>query len=290
MELHGIHVPLVTPFDARGRIAADALEALADQVLAEGAAGLVALGTTAEAAALDPAERALVVEVCARACRRHRAPLTVGTGGGDTRAVADALAALAATPEVTAALVAVPAFARPGPDGVLAHFAHLAASSPVPLVGYHVPPRTGQPLTAAALRALAGTDGVAGVKYATGVLDAGVLDLLADPVPGFAVLAGDDRFASPMLALGAAGGVLASAHLRTRDHAELAGAWRAGDAGRARELGHRLQRLAEAAFAEPNPAVIKGALHVRGRIPTPDVRLPLLNASPGAVGELLGRC
>ncbi|WP_425584092.1 dihydrodipicolinate synthase family protein [Streptomyces roseoviridis] len=100
-------------------------------------------------------------------------------------------------------------------------------------------------------------------------------------------MAGDDAFVSPLLALGASGGILASAHLATDRFAALADAWRAGDTSRARALGHRLARLSTRLFAEPNPAVVKGVLHARGRIPTPDVRLPLLPASEEAVAAAL---
>lgn len=71
VTLDGIHVPLVTPFDRAGDIAADALEALAHEVLDAGAAGIVALGTTAETATLEEAERDLVTDVCARVCRER---------------------------------------------------------------------------------------------------------------------------------------------------------------------------------------------------------------------------
>src|SRR3954447_12921931 len=84
----GVHVPLITPFAADGSVATDALARLADDVLAAGAAGVVALGTTAEASALDADERAAVVEVCARVCAGRGAPLTVGAGTNDTRSSA----------------------------------------------------------------------------------------------------------------------------------------------------------------------------------------------------------
>ncbi|MFI6512415.1 dihydrodipicolinate synthase family protein [Streptosporangium sp. NPDC050855] len=287
--LRGIHVPLITPLTADGRIATDALERLARDVLAAGATGIVALGTTAEAATLDESEKRAVVDVCARVCGERAAPLIVGTGGNDTRATAASLARLAAWPEVTAALVPVPSFTRPGHPGVLAHFALLAAAGPVPLVVYHVPYRTGQELDAECLRALGRLPGVAGVKYAAGGVDRHAVDLLGDLPPGFAVLAGDDPFVSPLLALGATGAVLASAHLATERFAELAGAWLGGDLPRARELGHRLSALSGALFAEPNPTVIKGVLHAQGRIPTPDVRLPLLPAGRDAVEWALER-
>ncbi|MGW8331169.1 dihydrodipicolinate synthase family protein [Streptomyces sp. NPDC055897] len=287
MNFTGIHLPLITPFTDEGDVAVDALERLAHDVLAQGAAGLVALGTTAEAATLSAAERREVVDVCARVCRSHHVPLSVGAGTADTLGAVPVLESLAEWPETTAALVAVPSFTRPGKAGVLAHFTRLAAHSPVPLIVYHVPYRTGQELDAATLRALGHLPGVVGVKYAAG-FDQTVVDLLAaDLQPDFAVLAGDDSFVSPMLALGAPGAILASAHLATAEFAALATAWQTGDVPTARALGHRLSAVSAALFAEPNPTVIKGVLHAQGRIPTPAVRLPLLPASHPSIGQAL---
>ncbi|WP_219508223.1 4-hydroxy-tetrahydrodipicolinate synthase family protein [Nonomuraea ceibae] len=281
--LSGIHVPLITPFDETGAVAYDAVEKLAGHVLDQGAAGLVALGTTAEVAALDADERAGVIEVCARICGERGAPLTVGVTGNDTRSVARALSEL---PDgVAAALVTVPYFLRPSERGVIAHFEALAEGTPVPLVIYHIPYRTGQAVGAATLRHLGAHPMVAGVKYAAGGIDQDAVDLLGDLPDGFAVLGGDDAFISPLLALGAAGGILASAHLVTDRFAELVAAWHAGDVARARALGHRLATISAALFAEPNPTVIKGVLHARGLISTPDVRLPLLPASAAAVSQ-----
>ncbi|MBB0244481.1 hypothetical protein FNQ90_10280, partial [Streptomyces alkaliphilus] len=103
----GLHAPLVTPFDSEGRPDASALETLGHELLEEGARGLVALGTTGEPTSPDPAERATVLDVCARVAREHDALLTVGVGGGDTRTVERALADLADRPGVGAALVPV---------------------------------------------------------------------------------------------------------------------------------------------------------------------------------------
>jgi 4-hydroxy-tetrahydrodipicolinate synthase len=287
MTLAGIHVPLITPFTAGGAVATDALAALAHDVLGAGAGGIVALGTTAEHATLTEAERHTVLDVCASVAAGHGAALTIGTGSNDTRATAEALVGLKRWPAATAALVPVPYFSRPGEAGVLAHIAHVAASSPVPLVVYHIPHRTGQDLGAATLREIGGLPGVAGFKYAPHGLDHVAVDLLGDPPPGCSVLAGEDAVLGPMLALGAAGGIVASAHLTTDRFVALARAWERGDAAGARTLGHRLARLSAALFAEPNPAVLKGVLHAQGRIPSPDVRLPLLAASPHTVDRTL---
>lgn len=283
MTLSGIYVPLITPFAENGEIALEALEDLACAALDEGAAGLVALGTTAEVATLAAEERRAVVEVCAKACRERGATLIAGAGSSDTRASAEALRALKDQPEVKAALVTVPSFVRPSEAGVLAHFTALAEQSPVPIVVYNIPYRTGQQVGAATLRRLGELPMVAGVKHAVGGVDQDTVALLADPPEDFAVLAGDDVFLSALLALGASGGILASAHLNTGRFAELVGAWQAGDTGHARALGHRLSVMSAALFAEPNPTVIKGVLHARGRIPTASVRLPLLPASRASV-------
>lgn len=283
----GIHVPLITPFGPDGEVALDALGKLADHVLGQGASGLVALGTTGEVAALSPEERSRVIETCAAACRERGVPLTVGVTGNDTRSVGRALREL---PDgVSAALVTVPYFLRPSERGVIAHFEALAEETPVPLVVYHIPYRTGQQVSAATLRHLGRNPRIAAVKYAAGGLDQDAVDLLSDLPGGFDVLAGDDPYISPLLALGASGGILASAHLATDAFAELVTAWREGDVPRARALGHRLARLSAALFAEPNPTVIKGVLHARGLIPTPGVRLPLLPAGPGAVSAAVSQ-
>lgn len=274
MTLTGLYVPLITPFDSTGAIALDALEGVAHQVLDAGATGVVALGTTAEPAALSGPEQRAVVDVAARVCRERGAQLLVGASS------LEAVHGLRDWPEVVAALSLVPPFTRPGEAGVLAHFSRLAAASPVPLVVYHVPFRTGQPLSVDALRRLADLPGVVGVKYAVGGIDADTIALLADPPAGFVVLGGDDVFISPLLALGANGAISASAHVATSRFVELVDAWHAGNQDRAQALGHRLATLSAALFAEPNPTVTKAVLHAHGRIPTATVRLPLLPAHP----------
>ncbi|GGL13813.1 dihydrodipicolinate synthase family protein [Planomonospora parontospora] len=285
MTFSGVLVPLITPFAADGEVAAEALEGLAHAVLDGGASGLVALGTTAEAAMLTGKERQAVVEVCARVRRERGATLVVGAGSSGTRGTAEALRDLGGVAD--AALVTVPSFVRPGEAGVLAHFTELSRHSPVPLIVYNVPHRTGQAAGAAVLREIGALPMVRGVKQAVGGVDADTVALLADPPEDFAVLAGDDAFLSALLALGAPGGIVATAHLRTADFTALAEAWRSGDAARARALGHRLSTLAAAVFAEPNPTVLKGVLHARGLIPTPSVRLPLVPARRESVEAVL---
>jgi 4-hydroxy-tetrahydrodipicolinate synthase len=277
-SLQGLYVPLITPFTGEGDLAPDALERLAHAVLDGGATGLVALGTTSESATLTAAERRTVLDICAAACRERGATLVAGAGSNDTAGTIRALRDLAAWPEVSAALTVVPYYTRPSQDGIIAHFTRIAADSPIPVIVYNVPYRTAASVSARSLRELARVPGIAGIKHAVGGIDHDTVTLMADLPEDFAVLAGDDVFVSPLLALGAAGGILASAHLRTSDFTALIAAWRSGQAARARELGNRLVPLSAALFAEPNPVVIKGVLHAQGKIPSPVVRLPLLPA------------
>jgi len=285
--LAGLYVPLVTPFTADGALAGDALEGLAHAVLDDGAAGLVALGTTGEPATLTAVERRRVLDIIAGVGKERKGTVIAGVGSNDTQASAQALRGLTAWPEVSAALVVVPYYTRPSEAGVVAHFTELAAASPVPLVIYNIPYRTGQTVGWRALRRLAEVPGIAGVKHAVGGIDEDTVRLLADLPDGFAVLGGDDAFASPLLALGAAGAILASANVCTGSFAAMVRAWQDGECERARTLGHRLAGLAAALFAEPNPVVIKAVLHAQGRIPSPSVRLPLLPASPAATEAAL---
>lgn len=283
--LTGLFVPLVTPFTSDGAIATDALAELADGALAEGAAGLVALGTTSESATLTAVERRTVVEVCAEVSTARGTPLLVGAGSNST---ADSLGALAELdPRTTAALTVVPYYTRPSEDGVVEHFRTLAAESPVPLVVYHIPYRTGTTLSVETLRRLAAIPNVIGFKHSVGGIDDTTVTFMSDVAEDFSVLGGDDLYAGPMMALGARGAILACANVAVRVYADLIEAWRDGPVERARAAHDRVTPLTRALFAEPNPVVIKAVLAARGRIPTPAVRLPLLPAGEAATTAAL---
>lgn len=274
--MQGLLVPLVTPFAADGTVDAAALRALAVEVLDAGADGLVALATTAEASSLDSAERDVVLGVCSDVCEARGVPLVVGAGTNDTRTTIARHEALAGVPAVAASLAVVPYYVRPSEAGVVAHFEAVAERSPVPLVLYNIPYRTGRGLGAEALLSLAAHPRITGVKQAVGGVDEDTLRVLAEAPPGFAVLAGDDAFLAPLLLMGAAGSITASAHLETARFAALVRAGLAGDAASVRREAAALLPLVRELFAEPSPTVLKRRLHAAGRIPTPSVRLPLL--------------
>jgi len=153
----------------------------------------------------------------------------------------------------------------------------------VALVVYNIPYRTGRGLGAPALLELAATAGIVGVKQAVGALDVDTLELLAQAPADFAVLCGDDAFLLPLLLMGGAGAIAASAHLCTERFAALIAAAHAGRLDEARAHAEALLPLILALFAEPSPAVLKAMLHDAGRIATPDLRMPLAPASAAAL-------
>jgi 4-hydroxy-tetrahydrodipicolinate synthase len=278
----GVFVPLVTPFTEADGVDVDALEALAAEVLGAGAAGIVALATTGEPTSLDDSEREAVVAVCARVCADRGRTLVVGAGTNDTRTTIARHEALAEVPGVRASLAVVPYYVRPSEEGIVSHFRAVAERSPVPLIVYNIPYRTGRGLGAEALLELAATDNVAGVKQAVGGIDADTLTLLAEAGAHWSVLGGDDPFLFPLVLMGGSGAVAASSHLCTRRFVEMIDCGLAREVGEGRAHAEALLPLVLALFAEPSPAVIKAVLHAQGRIPTPHVRMPLADASPAA--------
>jgi 4-hydroxy-tetrahydrodipicolinate synthase len=285
--LQGVYVPIVTPFAADGSVALDAVERLAHDLLDAGCAGIVALGTTGEAAFLDHDEQQAVIDTCARVCAERDAQLVVGAGTNATAKTVAAVRALQGTPALVAALVVVPYYVRPSEAGIVAHFRAVAAASPVPIVLYNVPARTGRDLRSDGMLELAHTPNVAGVKQAHDALDADTLRILADAPRSFSVLGGEDTVLLPLVLMGGAGTISASAHLCTERFVAMIECGLAGKVDDGRAHAEALLPVVQASFAEPNPAVFKGVLHAQGRIPTPDVRLPLVNASPASVERAL---
>lgn len=280
-------VPVITPFDESGRVDEDALERHANEVLGAGAAGIVAVATTGEATALDDDERAAVISICARACTEREAVLIVGAGTYNTRETIARHEALADVPGVQASLAVVPYYVRPSEAAIVTHFEAVAERSPVPLIVYNIPYRTARGLGSAALLELAATDNVIGVKQAVGGIDADTLQVLAGAPPSFVVLGGDDAFLFPLVLMGGAGAIAASANVATEQYAAMIDASLAGRLIEGRRQAEALLPLTLALFAEPSPAVIKGVLHAQGKIPTPRVRLPLAEASSLAVEQAL---
>jgi len=287
LPLHGVWIPLITPFDANGAVDVEAIERLCNEYLADGVAGIVALGTTGESPALDADEKRAVIDACSRACEPRGAPLIIGTGTNNTRATIEATRAIAGTPALVGALVVVPYYVRPSEAAIVEHYRAVAEASSVPIIAYNIPSRTGRGLGAPALLEVAAIPNVAGVKQAVAALDVDTLDVLAAAPAGFSMLSGDDYLAFPMVCMGATGGITASAHVCTARFVAMIECGLAGKLEDGRHHADALLPVVQTAFAEPNPAIFKGVLHAQGRIATPDVRMPLANASKGAIDRCL---
>jgi len=285
LDLRGVWVPLITPFDATGGVDLGAIERLCGEYVTAGVAGIVALGTTGESSALTPAERDAVISTISRVAAAAGSRVIVGTGTNNTATTIAATEALRGLPAVVGALVVVPYYVRPSEEGILAHYRAVADAAPVPLVAYNIPSRTGRGLGAASLLELARMPNVAGVKQAVPTLDTDTLEVLAHAPTGFSVLGGEDSMLFPLMCMGAAGTISASAHLCTEQFVAMIECGLAGKVDDGRALAESLLPVVTSAFAEPNPSVFKGVLHAQGRIATPDVRLPLLNASAQAVSR-----
>jgi dihydrodipicolinate synthase/N-acetylneuraminate lyase len=275
--MHGIHVPLVTPFAANGAVDVPSLERLAHHVLDQGATGLVALGTTGEAMLLDDEERRTVIATCRKVSDAYGTPLTIGAGTAGTEDSVRQAAQRAEAADLL--LVPVPYYLRPSDEGVLDHFAEVGAAG-VPLVVYNVPYRTGKTPRVDTLLKLLTAEHVAAMKHCAGSIDADTLTLLAS---GHAVLCGDDAFLYPLLRLGGAGGLVASGNVAPGAFAAMA--VRTGD--EALRLHNALLPLVNALFAEPSPSVIKAVLAERGLIEHAGVRSPLRAAGAASVRAAL---
>ncbi|XRQ06465.1 dihydrodipicolinate synthase family protein [Actinomadura welshii] len=289
MTIRGLHASLVTPFTRSGDVDAGSLERLAAHCLENGADGLVALGTTGEAALLDPAEQRTVLEVCRAVSAAHGKPLIVGAG---TMGTADSVRqARERAPLADALLVVVPYYLRASDEAVLDHFAAIGDAVDVPILPYNIPYRTGKTLSADTLTRLLSLASVAGMKHCAGAIDHDTLALLANTGlaagTGKAVLCGDDAYIYPMLQLGAAGGIAACACLAPAAYAGMAAAARQGDTERGLALHNALLPLADALFSEPAPAVLKACLAELGLIDEPAVRAPLRAPHPESVAAAL---
>ena len=285
--LRGLYVPLITPFDSDGSVALGAITVLCHEYLDAGATGIVALGTTGESTALTAEEKQAVIAACADVCAARDAQLIVGAGTNSTASTVAAVEALAGTPALVGALVVAPYYVRPSEAGIVAHFRAVADASPVPLVLYNIGTRTGRHLSAAGVLEAAQHPNVSGIKQASTALDLDTLELLSGAAPDFAVLGGEDTFLFPLVLMGGAGAICASAHVCTERFVSMIECGLAQKVEEGRAHAEALLPVVKSLFVEPNPAVFKGVLHAQGRIPTPDVRLPLLNADPASVSAAL---
>lgn len=274
--LRGAITALVTPFTDGFQVDEAALGALVDWQVAEGIHGLVPVGSTGEAVTLVLAERERIVRITAERVAK-RIPVIAGAGSNDTAAAIKASLALAAA-GATHLLHVSPMYNKPPQRGILAHFRAIADASPVPLVVYNVPGRTGSNVLAETTLALAEHPNICAVKEASG--DLGQIDQIIRGRPeGFAVLSGDDGLTLGVMASGGDGVISVISNAVPRACAALVEAAARGDFRTAREWHHKLAPLVAAAFAESNPLPIKAAMAMMGRARNV-LRLPLVPMDP----------
>ena len=268
----GCGTALVTPFTSSGAVDEAAVRRLAKRQVEAGVHFLVPCGTTGEAPTLSAAERTRVVEIVVDEAR-GRVPVLAGAGGYDTREVAEAARAMQAA-GASGLLSVTPYYNKPTPEGLYRHYQAIAEATPLPIVVYNVPGRTGCNVDPATLTRLATIPHVVGVKEASGNM-AQICEALRAVPPEFIVLSGDDALTLPAMAVGARGVVSVASNELPAEMAQLVEAAEANDFAFARELHSRLLPLMLANFAESNPIPVKALMAQMGLIEE-SYRLPMV--------------
>jgi len=278
-DFSGLWIPLITPF-AGDAVDHPALTRLVQHYAAAGVSGFVACGSTGEAAALDKTEQLTVLDTVLQAA--GALPVLMGVSGYHMSQTIAWVQELTQRP-IAGLLVPAPHYIRPGQAGLVQWFTALADASAQPLVIYDIPYRTGSTITLETLLTLAAHPNIQAIKDCGG--DAGKTQaLIADGC--LQVLAGEDAQVFTTLALGGVGSITASAHLCTAQFVEVMHLVQQSNLQKARALWQTLVPVVNAAFAEPNPAVIKAVLAQQGLIQD-GLRLPMVAASASATQRLL---
>ncbi|MGI4737890.1 MAG: 4-hydroxy-tetrahydrodipicolinate synthase [Janthinobacterium lividum] len=281
-KLHGTGVALVTPFTTTGAVDMAAWKRLLDFTIAGGVDYLVINGTTGESPTLTADEKTELLAVA----RQHvagRLPLVYGIGGNDTAAVERQLHETDLT-DVVAILSVSPAYNKPSQAGIVAHYQRLADASPLPLLLYNVPSRTGSNLAADTVLRLAQHPNIIGLKEASGNVEQ-CLAILAKKPADFLFLSGDDMLTLPLVACGGQGIISVLANAFPQQFSDMTRAALTGDFARAQQLLFGLVPLNPLMYEEGNPVGVKAALALQG-VCEPTVRLPLIAASENLVARI----
>lgn len=282
-RLRGSIVPIITPFTGGGEIDDGTLRDLIERAIDAGSHGISVTGTTGEPAALSLEEREHIMEVAARAVD-GRVPFVPGTGTGnldETVRLTRAAGQLGAD----AALVIVPYYVRPSQEGLYRYFRAVAERVELPVVIYNIPGRTAvnmEPATMARLRR--DVPGIIGVKESNTDFEH-VSKVLHACGRDFLVFSGIELLCYPMLAIGGAGHVSATANVLPKEVAQLYDLVAAGKWEEAIDLHYWLLPLNEALFLETNPGPLKWVLG-RLSIAPPHLRPPLAEPSPATQARL----
>lgn len=272
-KFKGLGVALVTPFTSTGEVDYTSLRRLLDYLLSNGTDFLCVLGTTAETPTLTEEEKQNIINLC-RDKVQGRIPILLGMGGNNTAAIVNQLAK-ADLRGIDGILSVCPYYNKPSQEGLYQHFRTIAANSPVPVVLYNVPGRTGVNMTAeTTLRLARDCENIVAVKEASGNFGQ-IDDIIKNKPKDFDVISGDDGITFPLITLGAAGVISVIGNALPKEFSRMVRLALAGDYSNALTIHHKFAELFKLLFVDGNPAGVKAMLSSMGMIEN-ELRLPLV--------------
>ncbi len=272
----GLGVALVTPFLQNKEVDYDAIPSLVNHVVEGGAHYLVVLGTTGEYPTLSAEEKQKVVSAIVDA-NQKRVPLVLGLGGNNTQQVLASMEESDLSP-FKGIMSASPYYNKPSQEGLYQHFLALAEKSPLPILLYNIPGRTGvNILPDTVLKIAKAAKNVVGIKEACGDFFQ-AQELLSKCPPDFIVTSGDDTLAVPMMLAGAQGVISVAGNAFPKLVSEMTHFALNEEVKKAYALQFDLLRICDLLFEEGNPAGVKAFLKEKSLCAV-DVRLPLVNTT-----------
>ncbi len=279
---NGAGVALVTPFTKNNDVDYRALEKVIDTQVQGGMDYLVALGTTAETPTLTASEKLEVVRIIKE--KSAGLPVVVGMGGNDTRKIIKQIDKFDFN-GVSGVLIVTPYYNKPSQEGMFKHYSAIAKESPVPIILYNVPSRTGVNLEAETVVRLAeASDKIVAVKEASGILSQ--ITKIGKYTPDhFSVISGDDVLALPIVSIGGKGVISVIANALPGKVSSMIHLALDGKFGEARELHYEMIDLFKLLFKEGNPGGIKALMHYMGILEN-ELRTPLFTVSEETYNEI----
>lgn len=274
-KFHGVGVALVTPFHEDGSIDWTGLERMLQHVTDGGVDYLVIQGTTGESATMTQAEKVEVLQFV-KEKNAGKLPIVYGIGGNVTSKVVEEIAKTDLT-GVDAILSVCPYYNKPGKRGVIAHYTAVADASPVPVIMYNIPGRTGINMTSATVIELAQHPNIIGMKEASCIIEQ-CMEIFRDMPEDFLLISGDDVQAVPIISIGGVGVMSVIANAFPGKFTGMVHAALNGDFATARKTLGSFLDIDPLLYEEGNPVGVKGILESLGLISS-DVRLPLMKTS-----------
>ncbi len=278
----GAGVALISPFTKNGDVDYKALEQVVANQVNGGMDYLVALGTTSESPTLTSEEKRDVVQLIKD--KAAGLPVVVGMGGNDTRTIINQINNFDLN-GVNGLLIVTPYYNKPSQEGMFRHYSEIAKVSPVPIILYNVPSRTGVNLEAETVARLAVTSNkIIAVKEASGIHSQ--ITKIAKYTPdNFTVISGDDVLALTITSIGGKGIISVIANALPGKVAKLMHLALEGDFTGARKIHYELIELFQLMFKEGNPGGVKALMHMQGIIEN-ELRLPLYKISDATYNEI----